>query len=235
MQLEGSGGGSYSWDPAIYLDDPARPDPVVNKPDHSITYRLTVTDAKGCQSLQPAVVTVTVTPPPRLFAGNDTSILAGQSLVLHAADINNDGFDRWTWSPAAWLDNAHLQDPFARPLESVTYTVTAGTAAGCEGKATIAVKVFSVSDIFVPNAFTPNGDGLNDVLKAKPMGIKDFLYFAIFNRWGQRIFFTTDPNTGWRGDVNGQPQSAGAFIWMAGGVDYKGDPIHRQGTVLLIR
>jgi len=234
-QLQGSGGVRFSWTPSDYLNDPTAADPVVSKPAQSVTYRLTVTDGNGCQSLKPAEVTVTVTPPPRLFAGNDTSILAGQILPLYAADVDNSGLKNWRWSPAEWLDNAYVQHTQARPGESVTYTVTAATDAGCEATASIAVKVFSVSDIFVPNAFTPNGDGHNDVLKALPVGIKEFRYFAVFNRYGQRIFYTTNPSGAWRGDNNGEYHPAGTYVWMAGGVDYTGALVQRKGTVLLIR
>jgi len=234
-KLQGSGGVGFSWSPSDYLSDPAMADPVVSKPAQSMTYRLTVTDGNGCQSLTPAVVTVAVIPPPRLFAGNDTSILAGQLLPLHAVDVDDTGLGQWRWSPAEGLDNAYVQNTQARPGESVTYTVSASTAAGCEATASIAVKIFSVSDIFVPNAFTPNRDGHNDLLRALPVGIKDFRYFAVFNRYGQRIFYTTDPSAGWKGDVNGQYQPTGTYVWMSGGVDYRGVLVQRQGTVLLIR
>jgi gliding motility-associated-like protein len=200
-----------------------------------MTYRLTVTDGNGCQSLQPAMVTVTVIPPPRLFAGNDTSILAGQSLPLHAVDVDGIGLGQWGWSPPVELDNAYVQDPLALPTQSVTYTVTASTAAGCEATASIAVKIFSVSDIFVPNAFTPNRDGHNDLLRALPVGIREFRYFAVFSRYGQRIYYTTDPSAGWNGMINGQYQPTGTYVWMSGGVDYRGVLVQRQGTVLLIR
>jgi gliding motility-associated-like protein len=234
-QLQGSGGVGYSWSPSDYLSDPAIANPMVSKPAQSMTYRLTVTDGNGCQSLQPAVVVVTVTPPPRLFAGNDTSILAGQSLPLHAVDVDGIGLGQWGWSPPVELDNAYVQDPLALPTQSVTYTVTASTAAGCEATASIAVKIFSVSDIFVPNAFTPNRDGHNDLLRALPVGIREFRYFAVFSRYGQRIYYTTDPSAGWNGMINGQYQPTGTYVWMSGGVDYRGVLVQRQGTVLLIR
>ena len=117
----------------------------------------------------------------------------------------------------------------------MTYSVTASTDAGCSATGSITIKTFSVSDIFVPTAFSPNGDGHNDVLKAIPMGIREFKYFAIFSRWGQRIFYTSDPRAGWDGAINGSIQEAGAYIWMTGGIDYQGQWIQRKGTVILIR
>jgi gliding motility-associated-like protein len=207
----------------------------VTAPAQTITYQLMVTDANGCTSLQPAQVTVTVTPPPEVFAGNDTSVLVGQPVPLNAVDVNNSGFDSYTWSPATGLSNAFVQKPIAYPTESTLYTVVASTADGCTGTASISIKVYEVSDIFVPSGFTPNGDGHNDLLRAIPIGIRDFKYFVVYNRWGQRVFQTADPAIGWDGTLNGQMQGTGTFVWMAAGVDYKGTLIQRKGTTILIR
>ncbi|HEV3324446.1 MAG TPA: gliding motility-associated C-terminal domain-containing protein [Puia sp.] len=234
VRLQGSGG-QCSWSPRTWLDNPASSTPTVVAPAQTITYQLTVTDANGCSSLHPAKVTVTVTPPPELFAGNDTSVLAGQPVPLNAVDVNNSGFNSYTWSPASGLSNAFVQNPIAYPAGSMVYTVVASTADGCTATAGISIKVYEVSDIFVPSGFTPNGDGHNDLLKAIPIGIRDFKYFVVYNRWGQRVFQTADPAIGWDGTLNGQSQSTGAFVWMAAGVDYKGTLIQRKGTTILIR
>ncbi len=235
IQLQGSGGLTYMWSPATYLDNAGIAGPTVIKPDQTITYSLTVTDINNCQSLQPATVTITVTPPAKVFAGNDTSVIKNQSLQLHAIDVNNSGFDSYLWSPAAGLDNSSSQNPIADISSDVTYTVTASTPDGCAGQGSISIKVFSVSDIFVPSAFTPNGDGHNDLLKAIPIGIRQFKYFSVYNRWGQKIFSTVNQSTGWDGTINGQLQDTGTYVWMAGGIDFKGNVIERRGTVILIR
>ena len=67
------------------------------------------------------------------------------------------------------------------------------------GEGSIKIKVYMGPEIYVPTAFTPNGDNLNDVVKAIPVGMKQFNYFVIFNRWGQKVFYTTDPSKGWDG------------------------------------
>jgi len=234
IQLQGRGG-QCSWSPHTWLDNPASSTPTVMAPTQTITYQLMVTDANGCSSLHPAQVTVTVTPPPELFAGNDTSVLVGQPVPLNAVDVNNSGFNSYTWSPASGLSNAFVQNPIAYPTESTVYTVAASTADGCTATTGISIKVYEVSDIFVPSGFTPNGDGHNDLLRAIPIGIRDFKYFVVYNRWGQRVFQTADPAIGWDGTLNGQLQSTGAFVWMAAGVDYKGTLIRRKGTTILIR
>ena len=234
-QLNGSGGEGYSWTPALYLDNPATADPMVGHPQNTTTYHLTVTDAKGCQSIRDATETVTVTPPGKIFVGDDTSVLAGQPVPLKVIDLNNSGFTQFEWTPAGGLNDPSVQDPVATVNESTTYTVVASTADGCAATSALTIKVYSVSDIFVPNAFTPNGDGHNDILRVIPVGMRELKYFAVFNRWGQRVFYSSNPSAGWDGTMNGQRQETGTYTWMAGGINYNGDPVARKGVVILIR
>ena len=235
LQLYGSGGANYSWSPSTYLSDPNVQDPIVSQPASSITYNLMVTDNKGCKSLQPSSVAITITPPPKVSAGNDTSVLVNHYLQLHGTDIDHSGFSNYTWSPASGLDNPFKTDPIAYITTDIVYTVTASTANGCVGVDSIHIRAFELSDIFVPNAFTPNGDGRNDVLHAIPIGIKDFQYFAVYNRWGQMVFFTKDPSIGWDGTRNGVPMASGTYIWASGGIDLNNKTISRKGFSILIR
>jgi gliding motility-associated-like protein len=217
------------------LSDPSVYNPTAGKPAGTISYHLTVTDALGCKSVQDEQVTVSVTPPAKVFAGNDTSIYINQPLPLNAIDVNNSGFTKYSWSPPSGLSDPFIQNPVAITNKNITYTVVASTPNGCEGTDAITITAFAVADIFVPNAFTPNGDGRNDVFKAIPIGIREFKYFAVYNRWGQRVFFTTNPSTGWSGTINGAPLQTGGYVWTAAGITFKGDLIERKGTVVLVR
>jgi gliding motility-associated-like protein len=87
----------------------------------------------------------------------------------------------------------------------------------------------------VPSGFTPNGDGHNDILRAIPIGIKEFKFFAVYNRWGQLVFYTTNAVSGWDGKFNGALQNAGAYVWVTEGIDYQGITIDRKGVAVLIR
>ena len=235
VQFYGRGGSNYSWSPGTFLNDPNLQNPKASQMTASISYSLTTIDGLGCKSIVPATVRVTVTPPAALFAGNDTSILVNQPLQLNAVDLNNSGFTQYTWSPTSGLSNPDIPNPVATINQDMVYTVEATTAAGCVGMDTISIKVFSVSDIFVPTGFTPNGDGHNDILRAIPIGIKDFKYFAVLNRWGQRVFYTSNPERGWDGAISGTPQGTGTYVWMAEGVDFHGKVITKKGIVVLIR
>lgn len=234
-RLSGSGGSQFQWSPDTYLSDPTIPNPVLTQLPSTMTYNLEVTNTNGCKSLQPSQVTVTVTPPAQVFAGNDTSILINQSLQLNAIDINNIGFSNYSWSPDAGLNNSSLQNPVALITKDIIYTVTASTPDGCVGIDNISIKAFQEADIFVPNAFTPNNDGLNDILKAIPIGIKEFKYFVVYNRWGQKIFFTSDAGKGWDGTFQSKLQPSDIYEWESAGIDYSGKAVQQRGTVMLIR
>jgi gliding motility-associated-like protein len=194
-----------------------------------------VTDANGCVSLTPGSVTITVTPQGELAVGPDTTVFKGQPVQLTAIDLNGSGFTSYAWSPATGLNNPAIENPTANPEETITYIVEALTPGGCKGSGSVTITVAITMDIYVPSGFTPNGDGNNDVLRAIPRGIRDFKYFAVYSRWGQLIFRTTDPSKGWDGSIQGQPQASGVFVWMAAGIDLQGKLIERKGTTVLIR
>lgn len=97
------------------------------------------------------------------------------------------------------------------------------------------VTVIDFSKVFLPNAFTPNNDGLNDVLKIRVFGKIIISGFFVYNRWGQQVFFTNDVNQGWDGNYNGKPLATGTYTWAVKAQDVDGTPINLRGTVTLIR
>lgn len=235
-QLSGSGGASYFWFPPSYLNDARIASPTAKQLPASISYYLYVTDNNGCVSLQKDTVLITVSTPPLLDAGKDTTLAIGQPLPLFAKDVNNTGFTQYNWSPGYGLDNAFIANPNTILDRDMYYTVTASSPIGCQATDDIRIKVFKGPDIYVPNAFSPNADGVNDILRAKPVGIKDFHYFRIYNRWGNIVFITADPLNGWDGKVKSVEQNTGStYTWIAEGVDYKGNLVQRKGTVIIVK
>ncbi|MEO7049591.1 MAG: T9SS type B sorting domain-containing protein [Ferruginibacter sp.] len=218
-----------------YLDNANSSNPVVMKPQSTITYKLKVKDANQCQSLNDVSATITVTAPVKVFAGNDTSVVLNQPFRLNATDANHSGIVHFEWQPATYLDNPFIQSPVSTPSGNISYRVTASTLAGCEGTDDINIKVYKGPEIYVPTAFTPNGDGLNDFLKAIPIGIKKFGYFVVYNRYGEKVFYTEDANKGWDGKYKNVDQPLGSFTWVAQGLDDKGKIIYIKGVVTLIR
>jgi gliding motility-associated-like protein len=90
-------------------------------------------------------------------------------------------------------------------------------------------------NIYVPPVFTPNGDGVNDVLKPILVGISTFHYFSVYNRWGNLIFTSQDPNAGWDGRFKGVAQPVETYLWIAEGIDIQGKKIVQKGMTTLVR
>ena len=235
IQLNGSGGVSYFWSPSSSLNNNRLQNPTTINLPGSITYSLHVVDANGCNSLKKDEVVITVTRQAIVDAGRDTVLAIGQSLGLNANDINRAGFTQYEWQPYYGLSNPYISTPTAILDKDITYTITARTAIGCMATDQIKIQVYKGPDIYVPNAFTPNRDSRNDILKAFPVGIKDFQYFRIFDRWGNLVFSTTNAAIGWDGRIKGTEQPTGTYVWMAEGIDYLGRTVQRKGSVIIIR
>jgi len=235
VRLNGSGGVAYQWSPTTYFTGPSNVSNPALKATATISYYLSVTDARGCQSLQDDEVRVTVTPAVRIDAGRDTVAAMNQPVQLQAIELSTAGVIRYNWTSPQFLDNPDIATPVATLPYDFRYTVTGTTADGCEGLDEILIKVYKGPEIYVPTGFSPDGNGLNDVLRAFPVGIKEFRYFRVFNRWGQLVFQTKNPGQGWDGTINGRPQPIGSFIWMAEAVDYQGKLLFRKGTVTILR
>ena len=206
-------------------------------PGRTTNYVLTVSNA-GCPNTLSDTFHVIVAPRIIVFAGNDTSIVANQPLQLNAT-VNDPNANIFLWSPSTGLNFTTIQNPVTTlnaEIGSITYTVRATDSAGCYGEDNIKVTIFKTGpDIFVPKAFTPNGDGLNDILKPICVGIQQLNYFRIFNRWGQMVFSTSEIGKGWDGKINGIDQNPDNFVYLAQGVDYTGKIVFRKGNVILIR
>jgi gliding motility-associated-like protein len=233
-RLQGSGGVLFSWSPSNYLSNDTISNPV-STPISTITYSLSVTDANGCRSLITDQVTVDVTPPIHVQTyPRDTIIYSGEQVLLQAIS----GGNMYSWSPATGLNNSNIPDPVATggaPGDVVMYKVTASTLAGCKGEGYVTVRVYKGPDIYMPTAFTPNGDGRNDLFKPTNVGIKQINYFRIYNRWGQLLFSTSRMNEGWDGTFGGVRQPAGVYVWMIQGVTDNNRIISKKGTVALVR
>jgi gliding motility-associated-like protein len=235
FQMHGSGGVSYEWSPSTYFISAANvQDPEV-KATNDIAYSLMVTDAFGCRSLVADVVDINVTPSVRIFAGNDTIAAMNQPLQLKVREMSIAGVTNYTWTPAGYLTGANSDSPIATLTSDQRFVVVGTTPEGCQGMDDILVKVYKGPEIYVPSGFTPNNDGLNDVLRPIAVGIKEFRFFRVFNRWGQLIFSTQDPQRGWDGKLKGTEQGNGTFVWMVEAIDYKGNLVTRKGIVTIIR
>ena len=233
-QLNGSMvGSSFSWSPSNNLDNPLVLNPVAS-PFGTTSYILTVTDVQGCPKPKKDTAVVTVLPKIFPFAGNDTAVVVGQPLQFNAT-----GGVNYEWVPPFALNNPLIANPVAvydGSIDSIRYKVLISNIAGCADSAYVTVRVFKTNpQIFVPTAFTPNGDGRNDVFRPIAVGIDKFEYFRVFNRWGQLVFETKRTGMGWDGRIGGKEQGTGTYVWLVKGTDYLGKGVFAKGTVTLIR
>jgi gliding motility-associated-like protein len=201
----------------------------------AIPYTIFIKDNNNCVTSFPITVAATPVPILNVFAGKDTEVVIKQPLQLNGIDVNNIGFVSYTWSPSFGLNDATIQNPIAILDKDFAYELIGTTADGCLAKDSIKIKISFKSEIYVPTGFTPNGDGRNDVLRPKLIGIKALKYFSVYNRYGELIYKTATENQGWDGTIKGKVQNTGSFVWMAEAVDYLGKSIFRSGTSILVR
>ncbi len=233
-QLQGSTDAStVKWFPATGLSNTDITNPIAN-PGTTTSYTLSAYDTKGCPKPGFDTVTVTVLPPIHAFAGHDTVAVLEQPLQLLATG----GFG-YLWSPGTGLSATNVANPiglYNETFNQIRYKVVVFNEANCRDSAFVTVKVFNTAPtVFVPTAFTPNGDGKNDVLRPIVVGMKQFDHFSVYNRWGQQIFTTQTNGKGWDGTINSVPQPAGTYVWWVSATDYKGAPYFKKGTVTLIK
>ena len=142
------------------------------------------------------------------------------------------------WDPPTYLSDPNIYNPIANAEDTITYCVTAKGYNGCIDTACITVYVLiPAPDIHIPNAFTPNGDGVNDYFLPIGYNITEF-HMQIFNRWGQLVYETDDFEKGWNGEAKGVPGEIGAYVYYVvwqGKLDGVFDSGTLKGNVTLIR
>jgi gliding motility-associated-like protein len=139
------------------------------------------------------------------------------------------------WTPATYLDNSTSYKPVFTGSTETAYTIQLKTSAGCITIDTQIVKINKNIVIYVPNAFTPNDDNKNDYLKPFMIGIKELVYFKVFNRWGELVFETKSINPGWDGRYKGIPVQSHTLVWMLQGIGADNKVYNAKGSTVLIR
>jgi gliding motility-associated-like protein len=165
----------------------------------------------------------------KAYAGKDTTAAMGIPFRLKGS-----GGYSYRWSPSAGLDDPTKAEPLATLSDDAEYVLTALSPAGCATTDTVRIRVFKGPEIYVPTIFTPNGDGLNDELKALPIGV-NLINLRIFDAWGNLVFQTTNHQIGWDGRIRGKEPATGTFAFIASGKDSAGNLIVRKGTLQLLR
>lgn len=226
VQLWAAGASHYTWTPAFGLSDTAIANPVA-KPTSTTNYTVYMEDVHGCKDT--GSVLVAVYPSATLSLPDSITVYPGEAYHLEPA-TNCVYFD---WFPTSGVNSTTVADPVFSPSVRTRYFVTGKTENGCVVTDSLDVLVKNTA-INMPNAFTP-GVGVNGTYKVAKRGIASLKEFAVYNRWGNKVFSTTDINQGWDGNFKGKPQPTGVYIYIIEAVTNSGQSVIWRGNVTLIR
>jgi gliding motility-associated-like protein len=215
---------------AQYLWSNGETTPSINV-NSSNLYSLTVTNASGCTAT--ASVAVTVNENPIVSLPNDTTMFENNFIKLSPViSGNNNG--KYAWQPDDAISCTNCPNPVVNPQDTITYELTYTDNNKCVGIASIKVNVIKGGEIFIPNVFSPNGDGNNDILKPFGYNIKN-ISWKVFNRWGELVFVSNDFNFGWDGTFKGIAQPIGDYVYTMEVTFLNKTVKHYKGSLTLIR
>jgi gliding motility-associated-like protein len=236
--LLASGAARYAWTPGATLSSTTVSNPIAT-PTATTRYRVVGYDGFNCFT-DTAFVLVGVGKYPTVNLGPDLTLSTGTIHPLNST-VTNGPITQWLWQPSADLNCNNCPVPLATIKKDITYTVKVTTAYGCSATDSLNIKTFCEnSQVFIPNAFTPDGDGVNDILMVRGKGIVTVKFFRIFNRWGELVFERTSfpPNVasyGWNGKIKGIVGGPDVFVFTAEVVCENGTSFVYKGNTSIIK
>ncbi len=228
VQLTASGALNYVWEntPGLdtYTGSAVWASPVVNT-----TYTVTGTDANGCTGTSAVTINISM--------GIDIQVTKNRDAEceINIVQLEASGAQNYSWTPAALVTNPSSAITNATVTQNTTFYVT-GNTGSCTDMDSITVYYYNNDEtgIIIPNAFSPNGDGINDCLRVLHNANFTKYYFAIYNRWGQNVFETDDPDACWNGMINGKDADISTFYYYLKAETICGK-IFKKGDITLVR
>lgn len=190
------------------------------------TIRYTYTGTNGCSSFDEK--TIEVYPTPIINAGPDLKVLEGDAVTLQPTQASNNL--TYLWLPSTYLDDATKANPVCKPTNDITYTLTVRSADGCTASDDLFIKV--IRDFIVPNTFTPNNDGINDLWLIDNLDLYPNHRVQVFNRYGQLMFETKNYSKPWDGTYKGKPLPVGTYYYI---IELGGQRKPKTGYVTIIK
>lgn len=229
-ELQATGAETYEWSPSTGLDDPNVANPVTTVDDET-TYTVTGTDINGCVNTDDITISVNGLPDVNAFADP----IFVDSYAGETTQLNATGATTYSWSPAETLSNANIPDPVASPSDTTNYIVAGTDIYGCTNYDTITVFAIGELEIDLPNAFSPNGDGINDTYYPIVQGSGSLLDYSIYNRWGELVYSGTIGDSGWDGKFNGKTSDIGSYVILVNAITSDGISKFQKSSFSLIR
>jgi gliding motility-associated-like protein len=197
-------------------------------PDQTTSYTVSITDT-SCRFTRYFTVVLTVNPLPNVEAGKSNDINCRQ----RQARLSATGALQYTWNPSSTLSSTTIPNPVVNPTITTSYVVTGTDQNGCKNSDTIVVSAKTSKDAYaVPNAFTPNGDGLNDCFGIKGWSDATDVRFIIWNRFGEKVFETNNINDCWDGRFKGNPADVGNYVYYISALTPCGYLVKKDNLVL---
>jgi gliding motility-associated-like protein len=237
LRLTASGTDRYLWQPSSGLNNPNISTPLAS-PAQTTNYMVIGSDNKGC-FYDTAYADVTVYPYPTVDAGQDITINSGQIAIL-TPTISNDVNDV-KWSPSAGIVGSRYPGITVKPLATTEYMVEVSNEANCKKSDRVTVFVIcNNTNVFIPNTFSPNGDGANDIFYVRGSGVFRIRMLRIFNRWGEVVFEKSEVNPndvfgGWDGSFKGQKLLPDVYVYTVDILCDNSVTLNYKGNVALIR
>lgn len=229
----------FTWNNQDYIDEQMMDGSiiVVDIPD-TIVFVANIVNQFGCTGMDSTTVYYYDIEPTigQILASEDT-ILYGSG-EFSQLDVDFVAGYTYQWTPETGLDDPTIHNPVATPEETTTYTVLVTDEGGCQTYREITIVVLNPDceepNIFLPNAFTPNGDGENDFLYVRS-NIIETVELAIYNRWGQKVFETTDKNIGWNGTYKNELLTPDVYGYYLKATCFNGQAFFKKGNITLLR
>ncbi len=237
VQLEARGAVRYRWLIGTGLNNAEIANPLA-KPDTTIQYVVVGYGSDQCFT-DTAHVNITVFPVPTVNVGPDIQATVG-SIIPLKAETSKD-VTQINWNPTTFLDCSSCAEPKSKPRNSISYNVLVKNQYGCVASDSINVSISCPqSVVFIPNSFSPNNDGVNDILYPRGKGIKEIKYFRIFNRWGELVFerqnFAIDDRSfAWDGTARGKILPADVYVYTSEMVCENNESFKLNGNIMIIR
>ena len=216
QRLFATGAEKYTWTPSIGLDNPTSATPLAT-PSATTNYMVIGTDDKHCFA-DTSIVPIIVFNIPTVEAGDDKTINVGQTIEL-IPQISADVIDA-KWSPTSSLMRSSFPGITVKPRETTTYKVEVKNNGGCTARDQLTINVLcDGANLFIPNTFSPNQDGSNDIFYPRGTGIFTIKRIKVFSRWGEVMYEknnikANDPTTGWDGTFKGKKLNPDVYVYI---------------------
>lgn len=218
---------SYTWSPSAGLSASNIAQPVITAGNQNQSYTVTATQGL-CQ--RTGTINVTVFPGAVANAGPDQNIIAGDQIQLQASGSTG----TYLWTPPTGLSATNVLQPVASPTTTTTYTLKVTSASGCTASDNVTVNVIPYC-VKVMEAFTPNGDGINDLWLVTNGNCLKSAKAEVFNRYGNKVFESQDYKNNWNGTYNGKPLPDGTYYYVITYQLINGKLVYLRGNVTILR